>query len=75
MIVHISEKRDRINETLEVHKSYMTIYRMYKDSERELHFPLVVAISYQKGNRDTHGKVVYGYVACGVTDHTAKQIE
>jgi len=29
----------------------MTTYRMYKDSERELRFPLAVAVSYQNGDR------------------------
>jgi len=29
----------------------MTTYRMYKDSEQELRFPLAVAVSYQNGDR------------------------
>jgi len=31
-----------MKDKLETHKSYMTTYRMYKDSERELRFPLAV---------------------------------
>jgi len=64
-----------MKDKLETHKSYMTTYRMYKDSERELRFPLAVAISYQNGDRGKHGEVVRGYVACGVTDRSAKQVE
>jgi IS4 transposase len=64
-----------MKDKLDVHKSYMTTYRMYKDSERELRFPLAVAVSYQNGDRGKHGEVVRGYVACGVTDRSAKQVE
>jgi len=64
-----------MKDKLETHKSYMTTYRMYKDSERELRFPLAVAVSYQNGDRGKHGEVVRGYVACGVTDRSAKQVE
>ena len=53
----------------------MTTYRLSTDSERELRVPLAVAVSYQNGDRNKHGEVVRGYVACGVTDHTAKQVE
>jgi hypothetical protein len=38
---------DRLEEKLETHKSFMTTYRMYKDSERELRFPLAVSVSYR----------------------------
>ena len=55
--------------------SYMTTYRMYKDSERELRFPLAVAASYQNGDQGKHGEVVRGYATCGVTDRSAKQVE
>ena len=74
-VVHVPKKGDRMKEKLDVHKSYMTTYRLYKDSERELRVPLAVAVSYQNGDRNKHGEVVRGYVACGVTDHTAKQVE
>jgi hypothetical protein len=74
-VVHAPKKGDRMKEKLDVHKSYMTTYRLYKDSERELRVPLAVAVSYQNGDRNKHGEVVRGYVACGVTDHTAKQVE
>jgi len=30
---------------------------------------------YQNGDRGKHGEVVRGYVACGVTDRSAKQVE
>jgi len=74
-VVHVPKKGERMKDKLETHKSYMTTYRMYKDSERELRFPLAVAISYQNGDRGKHGEVVRGYVACGVTDRSAKQVE
>jgi IS4 transposase len=64
-----------MKDKLDTHKSYMTTYRMYKDSERELRFPLAVAVSYQNGDRGKHGEVVRGYVACGVTDRSPKQVE
>jgi len=71
-VVHVPKKGERMKDKLETHKSYMTTYRMYKDSERELRFPLAVAVSYQNGDRGKHGEVVRGYVACGVTDRSAK---
>jgi len=74
-VVHVPKKGERMKDKLETHKSYMTTYRMYKDSERELRFPLAVAVSYQNGDRGKHGEVVRGYVACGVTDRSAKQVE
>jgi len=71
-----AQKGERMKDKLETHKSYMTTYRIiYKDSEQELRFPLAVAISYQNGDRGKHGEVVRGYVACGVTDRSAKQVE
>ncbi len=48
---------------------------MYKDRERELHFPLAVCVSYQAGDRDKHGKVIRGYADCGLENHSAKRIE
>jgi len=44
-VVHVPKKGERMKDKLETHKSYMTTYRMYKDSERELRFPLAVAVS------------------------------
>jgi len=37
-VVHVPKKGERMKDKLETHKSYMTTYRMYKDSERELRF-------------------------------------
>ena len=74
-VVHVPKKGERMKDKLDVHKSYMTTYRLYKDSERELRVPLAVAVSYQNGDRGKHGEVVRGYVACGVTDRSAKQVE
>jgi len=74
-VVHIPKKGERMKDKLDVHKSYMTTYRMYKDRERELRFPLAVAVSYQNGDRGKHGEVVRGYVACGVADQFPKQVE
>ena len=34
----------------DVCKSYMTTYHAYKNSERELRFPLAVFVSYQNGD-------------------------
>jgi len=64
-----------MKDKLDVHKSYMTTYRMYKDRERELCVPLAVAVSYQNSDRNKHGEVVRGYVACGVADKSPKQVE
>jgi hypothetical protein len=74
-VVPVAEKGDRLEEKLETHKSYMTTYRMYKDSERELRFPLAVSVSYQNGDRGKHGEVVRGYAACDLGDRTPTQIE
>ncbi len=74
-VVHVPKKGERMKEKLDVHKSYMTTYRMFKDSERELCFPLAVAVSYQNGDRGKHGEVVRGYVACGVAEKSPKQVE
>ncbi len=43
-VVHVPKKGERMKEKLDTHESYMTAYRMYKDSERELRFPLAVAV-------------------------------
>jgi hypothetical protein len=55
-----------MTDKLDVHKSYMTTYCMYKNSGRELRFPLAVSVSYQNGDRGKHGEVVRGYVACNL---------
>jgi IS4 transposase len=73
--VHVLKKGERMKEKLDTRKSYITTYRIYKDSERELRFPLAVAVSYQNGDRGKHGELVRCYVACGVTDRSAKQVE
>ena len=65
-VVHVPKKGERMKDKLDVHKSYMMAHYMYKDSERELRFPLAVAVSYQNGDRGKHGEIVRGYVACGV---------
>jgi hypothetical protein len=74
-VMPVQKKGDRMTEKLDTHCSYMTTYRMYKDSERELRFPLAVSVSYHNGDRGKHGEVVRGYVACGLSDHTPTQVE
>jgi hypothetical protein len=69
-VVHVRKKGERMKNKLDVHMSYMTT--MYKDSERDLCVPLAVAVSYQNSDRGKHGEVVRGYVACGVTEKSAK---
>lgn len=58
-----------------MHKSYMTTYRLHKDSERELCVLLAVVVPHQNGDRNKYHEVARGYVAYDVTDHTAKQIK
>ena len=74
-VVYVPKKGDIMKENLDIHKSSMTTYCLSTDSERELRVPLAVAVSSQNGDRNKHGEVIRGYVACGVTDHTAKQVE
>ena len=74
-VAPVAEKGDRLEEKLETHKSYMTTYRMYKNSERELRFPLAVSVSHQNGDRGKHGEVVRGYAACDRPDRAPTQIE
>ena len=64
-----------MKDKLDTHCSYMSTYRMYKDSERELRFPLAVSVSYHNGDRGKHGEVVRGYVACDLGDRTPTQID
>ena len=64
-----------IKDKLAKQYSYMTTYRMYKGSERELRFPLAASVSYQNGDRGKHGEVVRGYVACDLGDRTPPQVE
>jgi hypothetical protein len=44
-----------MKDKLDVHKSYMTTYRIYKDSKRELRFPLAVAVSSQNARQARRG--------------------
>ncbi|RZV06499.1 DDE family transposase [Natrinema hispanicum] len=74
-VVPVQKKGERMKEKLDTHRSYMTTYRMYKDRERELEFPLAVAVSYHAGDRGKSGEVVRGYVACDLADRTPKQVE
>jgi len=69
-VLHVPKKGERMKDKLDTRKSHITTYRMYKDSERELRFPLAVAVSYHAGDRGKSGEVVRGYVACGVTDRS-----
>jgi hypothetical protein len=74
-VVPVQNNGDRMSEKLQTHCSYMTTYRMYKDRERELAVPLAVSVSYHNGDRGKHGEVVRGYVACGLDELTATQVE
>jgi hypothetical protein len=74
-VIPVTEKGDRMKEKLDTHRSYMTTYRIYKDCEREAQFPLAVCVSYQAGDRNKHGEVVRGYIACGLENQSAKRIE
>jgi len=74
-VIPVKEKGERMKDKLATHCSYMTTYRMYKGRERELRFPLAVSVSYQNGDRDKHGEVVRGYVACDLGDRTPTQVE
>lgn len=74
-VLPVKKKGQQMNEKLDTHCSYMTTYRMYKDRERELQFPLAVSVSYQNGDRGKSGEVVRGYVACDLEDCTPKEVE
>jgi len=74
-VIAVQAKGERMKENLETHCSYMTAYRMFKGSERELRFPLAVSVSYHNGDRGKHGEVVRGYVACDLGDRTPTQVE
>jgi IS4 transposase len=74
-VIPVKAKGERMKDKLDAHCSYMTSYRMYEDSERELRFPLAVSVSYQNGDRGKHGEVVRGYVACDLGDRTPTQVE
>lgn len=67
-VIHVPTKGERIKDKLDMHKSYMTTYRMYKDSEGGLRFPRADAGSYQNGDGGKYVEVVRGYVACGAND-------
>ncbi|SDJ86709.1 Transposase DDE domain-containing protein [Halovenus aranensis] len=74
-VIPVRKKGERMKDKLATHCSYMTTYRMYKGSERELRFPLAVSVSYQNGDRGKHGEVVRGYVACDLGNRTPTQVE
>jgi len=74
-VIPVRKKDERVKDKLATHRSYMTTYRMYKDSERELCFPLAVSVSYQNRDRGKHGEVIRGYVACDLADRTPTQVE
>ena len=46
MVVPVVPKGDRLTEKLAVSVSTLDDYTMYKDTERELTFPLAVCLSY-----------------------------
>jgi len=48
-VVHVPKKGERMKDKLETHKSYMTTYRMYKDSDSGTALPARGHISYQNG--------------------------
>lgn len=74
-VTPVRKNGERMQDKLDIHKSYMTTYRMFKDQERELRFPLAVCVSYQAGDRGKHGEVVRGYVACGLAENDPKRVE
>ncbi len=45
-VVHVPKKGERMKDKLEVHESYMTTYRMYKDRERELSPPALSSLGF-----------------------------
>ncbi|GAA0218768.1 hypothetical protein GCM10009000_037190 [Halobacterium noricense] len=57
-VIVVKKKGERMKDKLTTHYSYMTTYRMYKDSERELRFLLAISVSYQNGVRGKHGEIV-----------------
>ena len=75
VVVPVVPKGDRLTEKLDVSASTWDDYTMYKDTERELTFPLAVCLSYHNGDRGKTGEVVRGYAACGLTDRRPKQVE
>jgi len=75
VVMPVQKRGRRMKEKLDTHRSYMTTYRMFEGSERELQFPLAAAVSYHNGDRGKHGKVVRGYVACDLGDRTPTQVE
>ena len=70
-VIPVQRKDERMKDKLETHCSYMTTYRMFKDSELELRFPLAVSVSYHNGDRGKHGEIVRGYVTCDLADRTS----
>ncbi len=74
-VVPVAEKGDRLEEKLETHKSYMTTYRMYKDSERELvsrsRFQSRIKTAIVASTVKWSG----GYAACDLGERTPTQVE
>lgn len=68
MVGNVPKKGDRMGGKLEVLMSNMTIYRLWKYTDRELRIPLAVTVSHQRGDRRKHGEVDRGCVGCGVAD-------
>ncbi|SEP14420.1 hypothetical protein SAMN05216388_103717 [Halorientalis persicus] len=64
-----------MKDKLGTHCSYTTTYRMYEGSERELRFPLAVAVSYQNGDSGKHGEVMRTHVACDLADRKPKEVK
>jgi hypothetical protein len=54
-VVHLPKNGERMKDKLNLHKSSMTTYQMYKDSEGELRFPLAVAVSSQNARQAWRG--------------------
>lgn len=75
VVVPVVPKGDRLKKKLDVSASTWDDYTMYKDTQRELQFPLAVCLSYHNGDRGKTGEVVRGYAACGLTDRRPKQVE
>jgi hypothetical protein len=55
-VVHVPKKGERMKKKLDTHNSYMATYRVYKNRERELCFPLAVAVSSQNARQTLGGR-------------------
>jgi len=75
-VVHVPKKGERMKDKLETHKSYMTTYRMCTRTASGNCASRSRSLSPTRTEIEgKHGEVVRGYVACGVTDRSAKQVE